>query len=48
MAKKYQLLDSNELELTLLKDKVAWNQSFSVFQSGALKPIHFFKSQVIF
>lgn len=47
-AKKYQILDSSELELTLLKDKISWNQSFSLFQSSALKPIHYFKSQIIF
>jgi hypothetical protein len=36
------------LELILLKDKISWNQSFSLFQSSALKPIHYFKSQIIF
>lgn len=32
----------------MLKDRISWNQSFSVFQSNALKPIHFFKSQSLF
>lgn len=29
----------------MLKDKVAWNQSFCLFQSNSLKPVHFFKSE---
>lgn len=32
----------------MLKDKIAWNESFCVYQSSALKPIHFFKSQSLF
>jgi hypothetical protein len=32
----------------MLKDRISWNQSFCLFQSRVLKPIHFFKEKSMF
>ena len=45
IAKKYQVLDSCELELNLIKDRLEWSRSFAEFQKTSLKPIFFFKSE---
>lgn len=45
VAKKLQMLDSCDLELGMLKDRIEWSLSFAEFQRNSLKPIHYFKSE---
>lgn len=44
MAEKMSSLDSFEIELKMLNERLEWSKAFIKFQEKHLKPIHYFQS----